>query len=1671
MLRLWLTLLLSATLLSAAAQMWNGTDTLYGNEWIDYSQSYYRIDVAEEGLYRIPHAALQAAGLPVATLNDSQYQLWRMGEEVPLFVSAAGPLSPGGYIEFYGQPNGGELDQHLFEEPEERVNPWYSLVNDTIAYYLTWVEDGVATQRYSNVPNTLTDLPPADAWHWSERQLVFKEALVKREERFVYNNGNSVLALRRSVYQRDGFTDGYKKDQSFDLACPGLYAAGPPAQAEVRFLSNAAKSEHQLEVYWENTAALQDTAFFGSHFFRLESEWPAAALEDGLSVQIRGLNGNNDRYAVGGARVRYPRNFDMQGAAFAKMELPSGAGPRYLELTGLAGGAPAIVYDLGRQERLVAQLEGEVHRVRLNGQNGARPLAAAAQWQAVDALQPVAFTDPGAQPALDYLIVTHAALRQDDQGTDWVQAYADYRSSPAGGNYQVGVWDIAELYAQFGYGVERHPIAIRNFIHFLQQGPGNGLEYVLLIGKGREYQEVRKGEALLSALEQNYMLLPSFGYPASDNLLAAYPGQPVPTVPIGRVAAVSPEEVRIYLDKVQAFEANRDNPQTLDGRAWMKRIVHLGGGSNATEQSSIRNGLEGMKREAEGNRFGGQVQSFFKDAAEPLEVSLSEQIFSAINAGSSLLTFFGHSSPGTFDFNIDNPDNYNNAGKTPLMLSLGCYSGNIFTNGRGISERFVLLEDKAAIAFGASRGLGFISTLTGLGRSFYHYMGSSHYGQGIGDILQRALQDHAGNSFIGMQTLLEQFSLHGDPALRLHPAPGPDYTFDPASVSFAPRVVSAQLDSFELRFDVVNLGQQLADTFVLEIVHELPDGSRRPPLLDTITLPRSRTPFTYRLPVTGPAMVGENRFLLTLDPDNAIAEAPAAAEQNNELLQPNGTPGIGLFVVDNTARPVWPPRFAVVGADTVTLSASTTDALAPERTYRFELDTTPRFDSPQKQTTVVRQRGGVVQWQLPGPWQDSTAYFWRISPDSTETGVGYVWAESTFTWVEGGSGWMQGDGKQWLLGGEGDKVILDSTTGNFTFVDDFIDLRILNKVRQGDVLPNGFINNNRWSDFFRWEVPQSVNITVFNELGQIVWNELPGQYGSLNTTATKEIACFPFPVNTVEERLNIVNFLDTIVQPGYTVFFYTAIRNPNLDLNIDEWATDSIAHPDGKNIFAVVEEQGAQQVRKLEGMMRPYLFIYQKGVGPVAELIADDINGQVSYTHGVKGKWFTGSFSSDVIGPAAQWGEVGWEYRLEEPTDSLALLVYGLRPDGTSQLIDSTSNSPTIDLSNLDQREFPYIRLKYDAFDPNTTIPKVIRWGVNFEAGPELAMATHQSFDFYADTLQQGEPLYLRTLLSALNAEDSLRCEVEWAVLREGSQLVYSATDTLTLEEGQETELSFDLSTEDLLGDYQLLLQVKPSAEVPEHVLFNNVVSKYFTVLRDGSPPILQVTFDGRNIIDGELVAPDPEIRLFLKDENEFLIMEDTSVLQVSLSYPDGQEEVIAFDDERLTFEPASSSKNEAVAWFRPSFEQSGIYELSVSSQDITGNGKNLPEYRVKFEVETESMVTNVLNYPNPFSTSTQFVYTLTGRSIPSEFVIRIMTISGKVVKDIPLHLLEPLQYGTHTTSYRWDGTDEYGDPLANGVYLYQTIVRGPNGEALDKRESSYDHMFKNGFGKLVILR
>jgi flagellar hook assembly protein FlgD len=263
----------------------------------------------------------------------------------------------------------------------------------------------------------------------------------------------------------------------------------------------------------------------------------------------------------------------------------------------------------------------------------------------------------------------------------------------------------------------------------------------------------------------------------------------------------------------------------------------------------------------------------------------------------------------------------------------------------------------------------------------------------------------------------------------------------------------------------------------------------------------------------------------------------------------------------------------------------------------------------------------------------------------------------------------------------------------------------------------------------------------------------------------------------------------------------------------------------------------------------------------------------------------------------------------------------------------------------------------------------------------------------------------------------------------------------------------------------------------PELSHINNVLQFPFLVISENKNPLLDVTINGRHIMNKDIIAPTSEIVISLKDENPYLVMNsdaDTSLFGIYLTDPDGVQKRVYFVDQNgnqnMTWVPANNQNKKFKITFPKYFDKSGIYTLLVQGTDRSGNLSGDLEYKISFEVIHESMISQMINYPNPFSTSTRFVFTVTGDEIPDDIQIQIMTVSGKVVREISESEIGPIQIGRNVSQFAWDGKDQFGDPLANGVYLYRVKAK-IKGQDIKHLETGADDYFHKGLGKMYLLR
>lgn len=126
-----------------------------------------------------------------------------------------------------------------------------------------------------------------------------------------------------------------------------------------------------------------------------------------------------------------------------------------------------------------------------------------------------------------------------------------------------------------------------------------------------------------------------------------------------------------------------------------------------------------------------------------------------------------------------------------------------------------------------------------------------------------------------------------------------------------------------------------------------------------------------------------------------------------------------------------------------------------------------------------------------------------------------------------------------------------------------------------------------------------------------------------------------------------------------------------------------------------------------------------------------------------------------------------------------------------------------------------------------------------------------------------------------------------------------------------------------------------------------------------------------------------------------------------------------------------------------------GTHSISFKIWDVQNNSSNVTTDFVVAKDE-ELALKMVLNYPNPFTTSTRFFFEHNKNCEDLKVLIQIFTISGKLAKSITKVINCE---GFRNEGIVWDGRDDYGDKLGRGVYMYKVAVTDKDNKKAEKIE------------------
>ncbi len=1660
----------------------------YGNEWINYSQNYYKIKIAKNGIYRINAATLSALG--INSVNPQNLQLFNKGIQQYIFVKDDGDniFNSTDFIEFYAEANDGKLDSLLYKNTPFVPNPYYSLINDTAIYFLTW-NSSTNNNRMSIETDTAFSSYTPDTYFFKEEIQSFHSGYFAGETDVV---GGTDSRYIRSEGWFDGnvITLGSGGIQTYSISTPKIFTSGPNPLVKIVAIgaskNTQANPDHHLLIEYQGSGGYQlfkDTSFRGYEANRFIVNSISASSLGSSTTNFRFTsvadlpNVTSNRTTISYINVKYPHLLDLEGTTKFLFYLPyNGLLKSFLNISNFSASGTTHVYDLSNHKRIDVVQSGSNFKTLIptNGSEKKCYITSDGNITNITSIQPVTpsakFTDYSIFSADSaFIIVTNKLLLPS------AITYKNYRSSINGGSNNVVIADVDELYDQFAYGIVKSPLSIRGFADYLLDTyPANAPpKNLFLIGKSIHFYVCRQNAA-------NYAncLVPSFGNPSSDNLFTAGLNgtQLEPAIPTGRLAAKNTIDIDSYFNKVVQYEGNPP-------AEWMKEVLHFGGGDDASLQNTIKNYLNGYKYIIEDTYYGGHVTSFFKANSLPMQQPSSDSVRNIINNGVSLMTFFGHASGNSFDQSLDNISSYDFQGHYPFMLTNGCYSGDIHSSGMGTSEEYILTPQKGMIGYLSTVGLGVPYALNTFSNEFYNQVAKLSYGKSVGYNIKKTIHNIEPFAISGsnpdslIRAVCYEMTLHGDPSIIINAQKKSDYKITNNDVYFDLLTNSDTVTVYAIR---TNIGRAQNDTIINELLRIAPNGDSTRYTVRNIA-PKYKDTISFKLPINFSTDIGLNKIKITLDAYNTVSEL----DETN-----NSTGFIDAFINGGAIVPVYPYEFAIVPTDTITLKASTANPFAISKNYIFQIDTTDTFNSPSFITTTINAPGGVVTWRPSSifPLHDSTVYYWRVSPDSTGPTTGFVWRESSFQYIQNRHGWEQAHFFQFKNDGY-QYVKFIRPLRKFQFADDLKNVVCLNGIYPY-IYPLDISYRLDGGLMHYWSCTPYTGITfvIFNgSSGQpeqsvklvppaLTPSGAPypdldyGQYGNRHCVP-RNLFAFDFFSNDANYwRPAIKTFVNNIPAGSYIM----AYSQGNASIQMDT------------TLYQSFESFGSGGIRSIVDN-RPFIFFGKKGsaIGSAREIIGDSLTSIIKLDTTIQSNWNEGFIASPIIGPALSWGSLHWRQKTLDGSstkDSIVVRIIGIKSNGQEvTLVDFPKDS--VDVLNLayhnvDATIYPKIRLvAFMKDDSLHTPPQMKRWQVIYAPVPEAAINPPLGYSMSNDNVQEGDNITFHVPIQNIGDipfnKDSLLVTY-W--IEDVNRVKHQLPSTLKKNPFIPSEVIIDtvhLNTATYRGTNSLWIEVNPINQPHsqlEQYHFNNIIQIPFHVAADKINPLLDVTFDGVHILNNDIVSAKPNILIKLKDENQFLALNDTNAFHIFVQTPSNSVAQRIYFGNTLTFIPATLPYNSCKINYTPAFSQDGTYQLIIQAMDRTGNQSGAIDYKINFEIINKASITEVMNYPNPFSTATHFVFTLTGSEIPSNFKIQIMTITGKVVREIFQDELGAIHVGRNITDFAWDGKDEFGDKLANGVYLYRVITK-LNGEDIEKRQTDADQYFKKGWGKMYLMR
>ncbi|PKN92389.1 MAG: hypothetical protein CVU44_14730 [Chloroflexi bacterium HGW-Chloroflexi-6] len=676
--------------------------------------STLNLKVNKTGIYRVTYEMLRDAGLDLAGVAASALTVINRDNMIPIYVYVGNQpesFGPGGFIEFYG----------------EALDTTYT---DTNVYTL-------------QVSNTLTSqIPVQDAR--PDMQLAAPTSYTKTLRVNNQNKFANYAPGTEAWYDTSMSVTTASKSWDFTFQINGLVDAPAALELVVWGVTNwTANPDHHLVV---NINGLQvtDQKFDGLVAKNFKIDLSAGVLREGtntLQLTVPGdLGTQSDTIVLDRYSITYQQAFNAQngGLSFTSLDdlfTVSNLPGQNVVAYGLRNGG------LVRLGNIDVQPVGETFTANFAGTNQSDTfLLATAETLLTPVLEAARLKADLTSPA-EYLVISHP---------DFISGLEPLVQARQAQGLTVSVVDVNDIYAQYSYGVFDAQ-AIKKYIAYAAQNLGT--RYVLLVGGDTYDYRNYLGYNSISFIPSLYVATgPGAKFIAVDPLYADVDGNYVPDLAIGRFPVRTNEELSRLIGKTLAY-ANK----SYSGTAVFASDVIDGAASFKNLSDKLATGIPSDWT----------VQSIHMDDLGA--AAAKTQLLDAMNRGTALITYNGHSSPSAWSslFTTSDVAALTNAGSPFVAVQWGCWNTYYVDPANDyLVQKFLLSGDNGAAAVLGGTTLIYFGSEEMFGPLLTPRLATP--GLSVGQALQDA-KAQLGQNDPGLIDVLLGWTLMGDPALIITP--------------------------------------------------------------------------------------------------------------------------------------------------------------------------------------------------------------------------------------------------------------------------------------------------------------------------------------------------------------------------------------------------------------------------------------------------------------------------------------------------------------------------------------------------------------------------------------------------------------------------------------------------------------------------------------------------------------------------------------------------------------------------------------------------------------------------------------------------------------------------------------------------------------------------------------